>query len=64
MGHCLRCRDPNLDQRILRKKRKVQFRFDLRNDQKKSEIERRHCTLPDDVNYDATICKYCLDCNK
>ncbi len=36
MGHCPHHRDPGIDQRTIRKKRKVQFRFDLRKEFSKS----------------------------
>jgi len=32
MGHCESCRDHNKDQRKLRKQRKEQFRFELKNE--------------------------------
>lgn len=32
MGHCLRCRDPNREPRLIRKRLKEQFRFDLKNE--------------------------------
>ena len=32
MGHCHMCKDHTKDQRLLRKKRSEQFRFDLKNE--------------------------------
>lgn len=40
MGHCrIHRKNPGLDQKTLRKKRKEQFRFDLRNESKYQEEE-------------------------
>lgn len=35
MGHCPMCRDHNRDPKLIRKRKKEQFRFDLRNELKK-----------------------------
>mgnify|MGYP003394579727 CR=1 FL=1 len=32
MGRCKMCRDPNREPKLIRKRRKEQFRFDLRNE--------------------------------
>ena len=32
MGRCRRCRDPNKEQRLIRKRTKEQFRFDLKTE--------------------------------
>ena len=32
MGRCKMCRDPNKEQKLLRKRRREQFRFDLKNE--------------------------------
>ena len=41
MGHCpIHRKDPNKDQKIVRKRRKEQFKFDLRNESKCQEKEK------------------------
>lgn len=62
MGRCPMCRDPNREPKLVRKRRKEQFRFELKSELKISEKE-ECCHLPDDIDYDATICQYCLDCD-
>lgn len=58
MGNCRMCKDHTKDQRLLRKKRKEQFRFDLRNELKKPFCHSR------------LMCRYCnelicdIDVNK
>jgi hypothetical protein len=59
MGRCKMCRDYNKEPKLLRKRRKEQFRFDLKNEFKKSKI---CCDLPINIDYDTTICKICNDC--
>lgn len=47
MGRCKMCRDHNKDPKLLRKRRKEQFRFDLKNEFKKPKIYR---DIPDDID--------------
>ena len=69
MGRCSICRDPNKEPRLIRKRLKEQFRFDLKNELKPKE-EKEHCDFPIIWNTmrqyasDATICKWCLGCGQ